>query len=215
MRRASLLAAALLFPLPACAPHRAAPPRPAPPPAASPAPAPPSDLGAGVLGEVRSRRFDLRFQLPDAGGFRVEDAKEPWLIATHAAAATQILVRTFREDGRASREVCEARARLWRALPRREGSLLVDERRLDVPAGFDTVAETRVAEAAPGAPLDGFVLAFGGRARRCFVFVAATRAVGPGAERLVAVRLATIVEVALAGVQLESELSAVPREPVR
>ncbi len=116
-RRALAPAAALLALVPACAPAPAAPPEP-------PRPAPPaqaaSTLGDGERGEYRSDRFDLRLPLPDARGFRVEDGEGPWLIATHAASSTSLLVRTWREDGRASRAACEARAALARpAAPRR------------------------------------------------------------------------------------------------
>ncbi|XYH95146.1 hypothetical protein ACMHYB_46280 [Sorangium sp. So ce1128] len=206
-------AVALLALLPACAPAPAAPPPP-PPRAAPPAP-PPSTLGEGQLGEYRSERFDLRLPLPDARGFRVEDGEGPWLVATHAASSTSLLVRTWREDGRASRAACEARARLWRDLPRPDRSLTAVERRIDVPEGFDTVVEIGVADAPPGAPIEGFAVAFGGSVRRCFAFIAETRAAGPSAERLVAERLAAVVEISLGGVRLEREVApAIPREPL-
>ncbi|WP_437996638.1 hypothetical protein WMF26_37405 [Sorangium sp. So ce185] len=209
---ALLPAAALLALLPACAPAPAAPPappaRPAPPP-------PPSTLGDGELGEYRSERFDLLLPLPDARGFRVEDGEGPWLVATHAASSTSLLVRTWREDGRASRAACEARARLWRDLPRPDQSLTAVERRIDVPEGFDTVVAIGVADAPPGAPIDGFAVAFGGSGRRCFAFVAETRAAGPSAERLVGERLASVVEISLGGLRLVRETApAVPREPL-
>ncbi|WP_437955799.1 hypothetical protein WME76_30505 [Sorangium sp. So ce119] len=208
---AARLAAALLALLPACAAAPAAPP---PPPRAAPPPPPPSTLGDGELGEYRSERFDLRLPLPDARGFRVEDGEGPWLVATHAASSTSLLVRTWREDGRASRAACEARARLWRDLPRPDRSLTAVERRIDVPEGFDTVVEIGVADAPPGAPLAGFAVAFGGYGRRCFAFIAETRAAGPSAERLVAERLAAVVEISLGGLRLEREVApAVPREP--
>ncbi|XXX74244.1 hypothetical protein WMF30_42030 [Sorangium sp. So ce134] len=211
MRRGLAPAAALLALLPACAPAPAAPP----PPPPRPAPPPPSTLGDGELGEYRSERFDLRLPLPDARGFRVEDGEGPWLVATHAASSTSLLVRTWREDGRASREACEARARLWRDLPRPDRSLTAMERRIDVPEGFDTVVAIGVADAPPGAPIDGFAVAFGGSGRRCFAFVAQTRAAGPSAERLVAERLAAVVEISLGGLRLVRETApAVPREPL-
>ncbi|AUX25254.1 hypothetical protein SOCEGT47_057980 [Sorangium cellulosum] len=214
MRRAALvppLAAALLL-APACAPAPAAPP---PPPPRSAPPPPPPDLGDGQLGEYRSERFDLRLPLPDARGFRVEDGQGPWLVATHAASSTSLLVRTWREDGRASRAACEARARLWRDLPRPDPSLTAVERRVDAPEGFDTVVQIGVVEAPPGAPIQGFALAFGGSGRRCVAFVAGTRAQGASAERLVAERLAAVVEISLGGLRLEREVApAVPREPV-
>ncbi|WP_438023683.1 hypothetical protein [Sorangium sp. So ce233] len=206
-------AAALLALLPACAAAPAAPPP--PPPRTALPPPPPSTLGDGELGEYRSERFDLRLPLPDARGFRVEDREGPWLVATHAASSTSLLVRTWREDGRASRAACEARARLWRDLPRPDRSLTAVERRIDVPEGFDTVVEIGVADAPPGAPIEGFAVAFGGYGRRCFAFIAETRAAGPSAERLVAERLAAVVELSLGGLRLEREVApAVPREPL-
>jgi hypothetical protein len=199
----------------ACAPPPAPP---APPPSPSPSPSPPPppvDLAGGEPGEYRSRRFDLRLPLPDARGWRVEDGGAPWLVATHAASSTALLVRVWRDDARANRGACEARARLWRDLPRREDAASIERRPIDVPAGFDTVVEIGVIEpprgAAGGEPIAGFAMAFGGWARRCFAFVATTQAAGPGAARLVAARLAAVVEVSLAGAALESELS-VPRE---
>ncbi|WP_437324304.1 hypothetical protein [Sorangium sp. So ce381] len=212
-RRALAPAAALLALVPACAPAPAAPPEP-------PRPAPPaqaaSTLGDGELGEYRSERFDLRLPLPDARGFRVEDGEGPWLVATHAASSTSLLVRTWREDGRASRAACEARARLWRDLPSPGEGLTAAERRIDVPEGFDTVVAIGVADTPPGAPIDGFAVAFGGSGRRCFAFIAETRAAGPSAEQLVAERLAAVVEISLGGLRLMRETApAVPREPPR
>ncbi|WP_437765119.1 hypothetical protein WMF27_31655 [Sorangium sp. So ce281] len=212
-RRALAPAAALLALIPACAPAPAAPPgppRPAPPAQAA------STLGDGELGEYRSDRFDLRLPLPDARGFRVEDGEGPWLVATHAASSTSLLVRTWREDGRASRAACEARARLWRDLPRPGEGLTAVERRIDVPEGFDTVVAIGVADthSSPRAPIDGFAVAFGGSGRRCFAFVAETRAAGPSAEQLVAERLAAVVEISLGGLRLLREIApTVPREP--
>lgn len=209
MRRAPL--AALLLLAAACAPA----PAPPSPPSAAPPPPPASALGGGQLGEYRSERFDLLLPLPDARGFRVEDGQGPWLVATHAASSTSLLVRTWREDGRASRAACEARARLWRDLPRLDPSLTIVERRVDVPEGFDTVLQIGVVEAAPGAPIEGVALAFGGSGRRCFAFVAETRAQGASAERLVAERLAAVVEISLGGLRLEREIApAVRREPL-
>ena len=205
------LACAALSLAPACG----APPPPAEPPPATPItrpkPAPPpADLG-GAAGEHRSARFDLLLPLPDGAGWRVDDAGTPWLVATHAASSTTLLVRAWRPGGLVNRQACEEQARLWRDLPGREGAAVAERRRIDAPAGFDTEVEIGVAtgieEAAqPGAPVTGFVAAFGGWARRCFAYAAVTRAEGAGAARVVAARLAALVEVSLAGVRLESEL---------
>jgi hypothetical protein len=196
-----------------------APPEPAPnrPPSPPVSVAPKlSDLGDGQIDQYRSARFDLLLPLPDRAGWRIEDRKEPWLVAVHAASSTSLLVRVFRYEGRADRAACEQRARLFRDLPPREGSTFIERRRIDVPTGFDTLVELGVADTPPGASVEGFALAFGGWARRCFAFVATTRAAGAEAQRVVAARLAAVVEISLRGLKLENELEPTGvREPRR
>jgi hypothetical protein len=180
----------------------------------------PPDLTTGVWGEYRSARFDLRLPLPDGPSWRVEDSRSPWLEARHAAANTTLLVRTWPEAGTANRAACEARARLWRDLPARERADIVDRRRINVPPGFDTIVEvgvmpeTRSARGGGDLAIEGFAIAFGGWARRCFAYVLTTKASGKGAERLVAVRLATMVDLSLQKVTIDRETDPdLPREP--
>jgi hypothetical protein len=62
--------------------------------------------------------------------------------------------------------------------------------------------------------IHGFAMAFGGWAHRCFAYVVTTKVSGKDAERLVAVRLATMVELSLQNVTVERETDpAIPREP--
>lgn len=209
-----------------------------PPPKEPPKTAPPKtsiettppDLATGSWGEYRSERFDLRLPLPDATMWRVEDERSPWLEATHDGAAAKLLVRAWREAGIVDRARCEAQARLWRDLPELERAEIVDLRRINVPPGFDTVAHVGIVAprgrrgAEPlanrggggdgGEPITGFVMAFGGWAHRCFAYVLTTTASGKGAERLIAVRLASMVELSLLNVKVEREVAPdVPREP--
>lgn len=164
-------------------------------PAAPPSPPPAgADLRGGPFADVRSERFGLAFALPDGRAWEVDDRKDRWLTARHAPSASTLLVRTWREDENAGRERCEAKARSWRDLPRREGADVFAHRRLDVPRGYDTRLDLGVVPAAAGAPAGGFAMAFGGWAKRCFAFVYTTSAAGPDAERLLADRLAAITE---------------------
>src|SRR5262245_39714676 len=110
MRLAPFAIAALLLVLPCCTPPPEAAPKPPPQPPAEPAPAP-ADLSDGKLGQYRSRRFDLLLPLPDRAGWRIDDRKDPWLVAEHAASSTSLMVRVFRYEGRADRSACEQRAR--------------------------------------------------------------------------------------------------------
>lgn len=153
----------------------------------------------------------------------MEDSGSPWIEATHDAAESKLLVRTWREPGTVSRARCEAQARLWRDVPERERAEIVERRRIDVPPGFDTVVEVGILDPgrrAKGKPageaaINGFAMAFGGWAHKCFVYVFTTSALGKGAEQRVADRLATMVELSLLNVKLEREVAPdVPREPL-
>ncbi|AKT43000.1 uncharacterized protein CMC5_072270 [Chondromyces crocatus] len=191
-----------------------------PPPATAPATRPPGPAAElnGRVGEYHSTRFDLALPLPDGVGWRVDDASSPWLAATHASSTTTLLVRTWRPNDRVHRALCETQARTWRKLPGGEGSVVIEQRRIDAPAGFDTVLTVGIVPPVPpSTAVEGFAVAFGGRAFRCFAYAAATHAEGPDAAPLVATRLAALVELSLAGVHLESELTparpASPRPP--
>lgn len=188
---------------------------PATPPPSAPAPArPPPAFATGAAGTFRSERFALRLPLPDGGAWRIDDHRGPWLTATHAASASTLIVRSWTEDGRATRARCEERARLWRKLPERAGAEIVQDRAIDAPAGFDTRLLVGVVAGKPGAPIAAFALAMGAHAHRCFVWSYATIAEGPGAEKVVGERLATMVEASLAKVTVESELTPrIQREP--
>lgn len=89
-----------------------------------------------------------------------------------------------------NRTSCEERARLHRTLPEREGRAVVEERRIDVPPGHDTIVDVRVREHPQTPKFEGTVLAFGGWAHGCFAFVFATR---DDDETTVAARLSTVV----------------------
>lgn len=212
MSRALALAAAALVVAACGEPPRPARPAPSPPRAATvTAPA----FETGRWGEYRSRRFDLVVPLPDGRAWRIDDHASGWLVATHPPTSSVLLVRTWTEDAIVNRERCEARARLWRDLPRRDSIELVEERAIPVPPDFDTHVEIGVqgATGEDGA-IEGVAMAFGGWAHRCFAYVLTTAAHGHGAERVVGERLAVMVEGSLAKIETRSELEPdVRREP--
>lgn len=155
----------------------------------------------------------LSMPLPVDPGWTIEDAKDTWLVATHAASSTQIVARFLGTDGLANRARCERRARDLRPLPEREGATIVDKRRVDLPDGFDTILEVGLLPTNPGQPIAGFLLAVGGWAKRCFVYALVTRASGVGAEAAVGDRLALFVERSFLHLRFPSDLTPlVPRE---
>jgi hypothetical protein len=192
----------------AASPEASSPAAPAAPPlVASEAPEP------SALELVRSARQGLRLPLHDARAWQLDDASSTWLAGRSSAEEATLLVRLWSDEQRRNRDKCEASARELRRLPALESMTLLEERAVDVPPGFDTVARVAVREDGKSG-LYGVVLAFGGRARRCFGFVYVTHASGPEAERVVGERLARTVESTLSGVELDSRLEApVGREP--
>ncbi len=193
------------------------PPAPVAPPPAPPAPpeaAAPSASPEDAFGTFHSRRFAIRVALPDGHGWRIDDHSGPWLSATHEATGSALLLRTWTEEGRATRARCEEQARLWEKLPDPGRAESVQQRSIDAPRGFDTLVQVGVVAGKAGDPLRGFVVAFGAHAHRCFAFVYTTVASGAGAEATVGERLATIVERSLGGVVVENGLAPVVREPL-
>jgi hypothetical protein len=174
----------------------------------------PQPLSAAAWGTFKSERFELQLPLPDGRGWRIDDHTGPWLSATHAATESALVVRSWTEDGRVTRERCEERARLWRTFPDPARAEEVKARSIDAPAGFDTFVSIGVLAGKPDQPIAGFALAFGGHAHRCFAWAYTTFARGPGAGLLLGERLATMVERSLGKVVIESELvPRIPREP--
>jgi hypothetical protein len=195
-------------------PREPAKPPPSPPPSPAAETAAP-DLASGAVGEYRSDRFDLLLPLPDGARWRIEDARSPWLEGTHKPAAAALLVRVWREPEIMNRARCEAQARLFRSLPDRERAVVIEERRIDVPRGFDTVFQVGVIASDREQPITGFVTAFGSRVRRCFAYVLTTSASGKGAEERIAARLASIVLISLSNISLEDDgAKVIPREPL-
>ena len=188
-RAAGLLGVAWLV---ACAPATA-------PSAPSPvAPAPKARAAEDVeltRGLFRSKRFGLDLPLPPKVQHRIDDRTSSWL-RVESDDGSSLLLRMWRSENRMSRERCEREARESRALPRREGLELLEERPVLGALGLDVVASVGLMPAADGS-LFGAILAFGGAGRSCFAYVYATRvapAAASDAQAIVGERLAWMLE---------------------
>lgn len=116
------------------------------------------------------------------------------------------MLRLWRDENRMNRDKCEAKARSYRTLPRREDSEILEEKSLDLPPGFDTKAVVGLVPDEQTGELFGFVMAFGGFAHKCFTYVYVTSASGAGADVKVADRLAKIVESSLSKIRFDTDL---------
>ena len=173
----------------------------------------PPALGDGPMGDFVSLRFGLKLPLPDGRSWRIDDHDGSWLVAKHAASASDLVVRVWREEAVMNRARCEERARFWRKIPERESADSVEKHPVDVPVGFDTVVEVGVIapalagkKARVGEDLRGVAMAFGGKGRRCFAWIYTTSAGGPGAEAVLGERLATMVQGSLSATTTVNEL---------
>jgi len=176
----------------ACAaePEPRVPSKPAPPPTSSAVEE--TDLARGLF---RSKRFGLDLPLPPNVRHRIDDRSSSWL-RVESDDGSSLLVRRWRSENRMSRERCEREAREGRALPRREGLELLEERPVLGALGLDVIASVGLMPAADGA-LFGAILAFGGAGRSCFAYVYATRVVptpASDAQAVVGERLAWMLE---------------------
>jgi hypothetical protein len=189
----------------ACGPAGSTPPAAGkPPPRVAPAPTRGQpELPAGQFDVVFGPRAGLSVLVPTPAKWQTEDT-ERWLTLTHARSDTKLSLRAWRAGRRVRPEQCQAQARLWRHdLPPLPSDNVVDERTLSSPAEHAVQLTVLVQRAAPRAPIEGWVLAFGAGIGKCYAAVFETRAHGAGAEAAIAERLALAADGILPSVQTQ------------
>ena len=182
---------------------------------ASPFPPPPPAAtfpdGPRELPTYHSARLGVTVPLPDGKTWRIDDHSRPELVATHAPTRSRVLVGVLRADALVGRQQCEAMARERKLVPVGEMQSLEDAVEVRQET-FDTRVRVTVAPgSAPGQPVVGHVMAFGGFLRKCFVFDYATEALNAGEEEALSSRLAFARARILGGLRVE-ELGVVDRE---
>ena len=70
-------------------------------------------LGEMPVGEFVSLRFGLKLPLPDGKGWRIDDHGASWLVATHGASGSELVLKVWREEAMMNRGRCEERARFY------------------------------------------------------------------------------------------------------
>jgi hypothetical protein len=116
-----------------------------------------------TFARITLRRFQLEVQVPDPDGWHPVRGKSRFVELTHQGSSSRLLLRAWFEREVMDRKRCEEAARLYRDLP--NGGQLLSRATASVPEGFDTEV---VAAMIPGAPVRGYLTAFGARARHCF-----------------------------------------------
>lgn len=171
---------------------------PAPKPAHEPPPPPPAPktspgIADKAWGSVASQRFSVMIALPERKDWQVEDVREAWWTARHAASSSELAVKTWRTSRLSRREDCQKQIALWRPKapnPEAEPGSIVDRRALDAPAGYQTELVVGVRRAGAGGEIEGYALAVGHTIGQCYAALYTTRALGANAEATVGERLA-------------------------
>jgi hypothetical protein len=163
------------------------------------------------LPRFHSARLALSLPLPDGKAWRIDDHTRPELVATHAPTQSTVKVAVFRTDALVGRNECESLARDRKLVP--PGELHTLESAVETTQeNYDTRIWVAVEPgSAPGSPLVGHVMAFGGFLRKCYVFDFATRVDSASDEAVLSDRLAFARARILGGLQLEV-LGTVPRQ---
>jgi len=158
-----------------------------------------------------SPRFSVSVPLPDRPGWREVSDRSSFLVLEHPASRSQLVLRVWYENEPANRARCEQAARLIRELPRSRAGAGLDQQIIRAPRDFDTASQVGVGSVGAGGELSGYVVAFGGSGRQCFAFAYTTTALGLGAERTIADRLAIMHDRSLRRIELHHDMDPVPR----
>ncbi len=163
------------------------------------------------LPRYHSKRLALALPLPDGPRWRIDDHSQPELVATHEPTRSRVRVAVFRADELVGRAQCEALARERKLVPQGELSTLEDGVAVTQET-FDTRVWVAVqAGGGPERPLVGYVLAFGGFLRKCYVFSFSTEVRGAAEESVLSSRLAYARARILGGLELDP-FGTIPRE---
>lgn len=147
----------------------------------------------GSYGRIVSTRFFVSIPVFDAGGWRVDDRTDRWLVASHPASRSMLWARGFREGTLVSRRACEAQGRKWRPdLFGQSEDALTERRPLKAPFGFDS--EVAILVSRKGDAVAGVVVVVGAKERQCLLLGYATRADGAFATDVVSERLALVAD---------------------
>jgi hypothetical protein len=141
-------------------------------------------------------------------------------VATHARTQSRIVVAIVRTEGLVGRTQCESLAQDLKLAPQAvsatRGTLQTIEEEVAITQQtFDTrIRVAIVAGAAPGSPLVGHVMAFGGFLRKCYIFDFSTEVSGAADEPVLSSRLAFARARILGGLELDPFGVVTRTEPV-
>jgi hypothetical protein len=149
--------------------------------------------------------------LPDGRTWHIDDHSQPELVASHPPTRSNVVVAVFHADELVGRKQCEALARARKLVPAGDLRTLEDEGTYTQET-YDTRVWVAIEPSGgPNGSLRGYVMAFGGFLRKCYVFIFSSQVDTSAEEPVLASRLAFARARVLGGLELET-FDTVPRE---
>ncbi|MBX3230866.1 MAG: hypothetical protein KIT84_01505 [Labilithrix sp.] len=150
---------------------------------------------AAKWGKFHSKRFNLTVPLPDGKVWRIDDHREPELVAFHEPTQTGLRVRATIEEGLMNRQRCEDRARALGIVPTETKTFTTVEDSVWVgPEAYDSRVWVAIEAAKPGAAVMGHVYLFGSFIRNCLIVHLSTSVPTDQDHEVLATRLAVAEE---------------------
>ncbi len=162
-------------------------------------------------GKFHSKRFQLTVPLPDGRAWKIDDHREPDLVAVHPPTDSRLTLTVTREPELMNRQRCEERARARGWIPK--GPLSTVDDQVEQVQAHD--ARVWLAIDRGGTALEGHVFLFAASLRQCLLVHLTTR-VPPNDEAVLASRLAVGSARIVGAIQLDArrvtEEGTVPRD---
>jgi hypothetical protein len=140
-------------------------------------------------GKYHSKRHQFTVSLPEGKVWKIDDHRQPELVATHAATKSRLTVMATREEELANQTRCEARARSLGWVPQTPLTT-VEDADFSGPEDYRSRVWVAVDAGRRDGSLEGHVFLFGAFLHRCLLVHLVTGVASANDEEVLATRLA-------------------------
>jgi hypothetical protein len=173
-------------------------------------------------GKFHSKRFQLTVPLPEGRTWKIDDHRQPELVAVHAPTSSRLTIVATQEEELMNRARCEERARGmgWVPGPAPRSTVepltTVDDQVQTGPEAFDSRVWVAIDASQPNGAVAGHVFLFGAFLRRCLLVHFTTTVPSSKEEGVLASRLAIAGARVVKSIALDSprttDSAAIPRD---
>jgi hypothetical protein len=142
----------------------------------------------GTWAKFHSKRFQVTVPLPDGHAWKIDDHREPQLLAVHPATSSRLNLIATQEENLMNRQRCEERARALGMVPSAALTTVEDEVHVG-PEAYDSRIWVALDPARPDGSVEGHVFLFGAFLRRCLLVHLTTSVPSAKDEEVLASRL--------------------------